>query len=100
MGSGNGSNSASCCTDPELILLDEPAAGMTHEEVLKTAELVREINRTKALIVVEHDMQFIRKLNSLVTVFHQGRVIAEDVMENVQRDPRVREVYLGGSLHA
>ncbi|HYM03043.1 MAG TPA: ATP-binding cassette domain-containing protein, partial [Stellaceae bacterium] len=55
-------------TDPDLILLDEPAAGMTHEEVLKTAELVREINRTKALIVVEHDMQFIRMIAKQVTV--------------------------------
>jgi branched-chain amino acid transport system ATP-binding protein len=82
-------------TDPELILLDEPAAGMTHEEVLRTAELVREINRTKALIVVEHDMQFIRMIAKQVTVFNQGSVLVEDAVENIMRNPQVRDIYLG-----
>ena len=82
-------------TDPELILLDEPAAGMTHEEVNKTAELVREINRTKALIVVEHDMQFIRMIAKQVTVFNQGSVLVEDNVENIMRNPMVRDIYLG-----
>jgi ABC-type uncharacterized transport system ATPase subunit len=82
-------------TDPQLILLDEPAAGMTHEEVNKTAELVREINRTKALIVVEHDMQFIRMIAKQVTVFNQGSVLVEDTVENIMRNPQVRDVYLG-----
>ena len=82
-------------TDPELILLDEPAAGMTHEEVLKTAELVREINRTKALIVVEHDMQFIRMIAQQVTVFNQGSVLIEDTVESIMRNPQVRDIYLG-----
>ena len=82
-------------TDPDLILLDEPAAGMTHEEVLKTAELVREINRSKALIVVEHDMQFIRMIAKQVTVFNQGSVLVEDAVENIMRNPRVRDIYLG-----
>jgi ABC-type uncharacterized transport system ATPase subunit len=82
-------------TDPELILLDEPAAGMTHEEVSKTAELVREINRTKALIVVEHDMQFIRMIAKQVTVFNQGSVLVEDTVENIMRNPQVRDIYLG-----
>ena len=82
-------------TDPELILLDEPAAGMTHEEVLKTAELVREINRSKALIVVEHDMQFIRMIAKKVTVFNQGSVLVEDEVENIMRNPIVRDIYLG-----
>jgi branched-chain amino acid transport system ATP-binding protein len=82
-------------TDPELILLDEPAAGMTHEEVSKTAELVREINRTKALIVVEHDMQFIRMIAKQVTVFNQGSVLVEDNVENIMRNPMVRDIYLG-----
>ena len=82
-------------TDPELILLDEPAAGMTHEEVYKTAELVREINRTKALIVVEHDMQFIRMIAKQVTVFNQGSVLVEDSVENIMRNPQVRDIYLG-----
>ncbi len=82
-------------TDPELILLDEPAAGMTHEEVQKTAELVREINRTKALIVVEHDMQFIRMIAKQVTVFNQGSVLVEDNVDNIMRNPMVRDIYLG-----
>ena len=85
---------------PKLLLLDEPTAGMADEEIERAVALIREINSAASIVVVEHDMLFIRALNSLVTVFHQGRVIAEDVMENVQRDPRVREVYLGGSLHA
>ena len=59
-------------TDPDLVLLDEPAAGMTDQEVLRTVELVRDINKTKALIVVEHDMQFIRMIANKVTVFNQG----------------------------
>jgi branched-chain amino acid transport system ATP-binding protein len=82
-------------TDPELILLDEPAAGMTHEEVQKTAELVREINRSKALIVVEHDMQFIRMIARKVTVFNQGNILVEDQVENIMRSPLVRDIYLG-----
>jgi len=82
-------------TDPELILLDEPAAGMTHEEVQRTAELVREINRSKALIVVEHDMQFIRMIARKVTVFNQGNILVEDQVENIMRNPLVRDIYLG-----
>jgi ABC-type uncharacterized transport system ATPase subunit len=82
-------------TDPELILLDEPAAGMTHEEVQKTAELVREINRTKALIVVEHDMQFIRMIAKQVTVFNRGSILVEDAVENILCNPLVRDIYLG-----
>src|SRR6201998_3768287 len=82
-------------TDPALILLDEPAAGMTHDEVFKTAELVREINRSKALIVVEHDMQFIRMIAKQVTVFNQGSVLVEDAVENILRNPLVRDIYLG-----
>ena len=81
--------------DPELILLDEPAAGMTHEEVVRTSALIREINRTHALIVVEHDMQFIRMIAKTVTVFNQGRILVEDHVERVLADQRVRDVYLG-----
>ena len=81
--------------EPELILLDEPAAGMTHEEVDRTAELIREINRTHALIVVEHDMPFIRKIAKTVTVFNQGRILIEDTVDAVLSDQRVRDVYLG-----
>jgi branched-chain amino acid transport system ATP-binding protein len=82
-------------TDPQLILLDEPAAGMSIEEVHRTATLVREINRTKALILVEHDMQFIRMIAKQVTVFNRGSILVEDAVENILRNPLVREVYLG-----
>jgi branched-chain amino acid transport system ATP-binding protein len=81
--------------EPELILLDEPAAGMTFEEVDRTAALIKEINRTHALIVVEHDMQFIRKIATTVTVFNQGRILMEDDVSKVLVDQRVRDVYLG-----
>jgi branched-chain amino acid transport system ATP-binding protein len=81
--------------EPDLILLDEPAAGMTHEEVLRTAALIREINQAHALIVVEHDMQFIRMIASTVTVFNQGRILIEDAVDVVLADQRVRDVYLG-----
>ncbi len=81
--------------EPELVLLDEPAAGMTHDEVLRTAELIREINRAQALIVVEHDMQFIRMIARTVTVFNQGGILVEDDVENVLANQAVRDVYLG-----
>lgn len=80
---------------PTLILLDEPTAGMTVSEVEHTAALIRELNKQAALIVVEHDMQFIRSIAKTVTVFHQGRIFAEESAEAVLRDPRVGEIYLG-----
>ncbi len=82
-------------SEPVLILLDEPTAGMTHDEIYRSAELIREINRSAALIVVEHDMQFIKAIASTVTVFHQGAVLVEDEMSRVMQDSRVRDVYLG-----
>ena len=82
-------------TDPDLVLLDEPAAGMTDQEVLRSVELVRYINKTKALIVVEHDMQFIRMIATKVTVFNQGAVLIEDNVEAIMHNPTVRDVYLG-----
>jgi branched-chain amino acid transport system ATP-binding protein len=88
------------CGKPRLLLLDEPAAGMTHEEVVRTAELIREINRTRSLIVVEHDMQFIRMIASKVTVLDQGQVLVEDSMEAILRNARVRDVYLGKRVAA
>ena len=81
--------------EPWLVLLDEPAAGMTDEETFKTAELVREINKTSALIVVEHDMNFIRAISDIVTLFHQGSIFMEDKMDVISADPRAREIYLG-----
>jgi len=86
--------------EPELILLDEPAAGMTHEEVERTAELIVEINKSRALIVVEHDMQFIRMIAKTVTVLHQGAILIEEDVNNVLQDQRVRDVYLGKGLAA
>jgi branched-chain amino acid transport system ATP-binding protein/urea transport system ATP-binding protein len=81
--------------EPKLVLLDEPSAGMTIEETRQTAELIREVNRTATIIVVEHDMQFIRQIARKVTVFHQGRILLEDTFERVVADPIVRAVYLG-----
>src|SRR2546429_9549607 len=68
---------------------------MTHDEVARTAELVREINRTHALIVVEHDMQFVKMIARTVTVMHQGAVLVEDTMDRIMKNPTVRDVYLG-----
>ena len=82
-------------SDPDLMLLDEPTAGMTHQEVVQTAELIRRISQGRSLIVVEHDMQFIRMIADKVTVFHQGTILMEDTMENVMQNPQVRDVYLG-----
>ncbi len=84
--------------EPWLVLLDEPAAGMTDEETFKTAELIREINTTAALIVVEHDMNFIRAISDIVTLFHQGSIFIEDTMEVISTDPRAKEIYLGHKL--
>ena len=81
--------------DPELLLVDEPVAGMTDAETAQTAELLREINRTRSVVVVEHDMEFVRALDVRVTVLHEGSVLAEGSLEQVSGDPRVVEVYLG-----
>ncbi|HEX7006401.1 MAG TPA: ATP-binding cassette domain-containing protein [Alphaproteobacteria bacterium] len=82
-------------TAPKLLLLDEPTAGMTRDEVARTASLIQSIRGRCAMIVVEHDMQFVRMIAETVTVFHQGRVLVEDSMAHVLRDQRVRDVYLG-----
>lgn len=81
--------------EPELVLLDEPAAGMTDEEVHRTAEIIRQINQRQAVVVVEHDMHFIRQIAKTVTVFNQGRVLVEGNVDVVFSDERVRQVYLG-----
>jgi branched-chain amino acid transport system ATP-binding protein len=81
--------------DPKLILLDEPTAGMGTDEVERTVLLLRAINASTTLVVVEHDMQFIEMIAGTVTVFHQGRILVEDTMKNVLGNPMVREVYLG-----
>lgn len=86
--------------DPELILLDEPAAGMTDDETVRTAEIIREINQSRAIVVVEHDMEFIKMIAKKVTVFHQGRIMMEDSIDKVLADQRVRDVYLGKRVAA
>lgn len=85
--------------DPPLILLDEPAAGMSDGEVARTAELILEINRQHALVVVEHDMNFIRMIAKTVTVLHQGAVIKEDTPDRIMSDPLVQQIYLGKKPH-
>ena len=80
---------------PKLILLDEPTAGMAADEVERTADLLRAVNIDASLVVVEHDMQFIKMIGGIVTVLHQGRILIEDAMENVLNSRIVREVYLG-----
>jgi urea transport system ATP-binding protein len=79
----------------QLLLIDEPAAGMTHQEIDKTAELLQLLRKEHTVIVVEHDMDFVRSLDSPVTVLHQGRVLAEGSMDKIQNNPKVVEVYLG-----
>ena len=86
--------------DPDLILLDEPAAGMTDEETYRTAAIIRDINQSRAIVVVEHDMAFIKLIAKTVTVFHQGRVLMEDTVDRVLADQRVRDVYLGKKVAA
>jgi urea transport system ATP-binding protein len=81
--------------EPRLLLLDEPVAGMSDEETERTAELFLSLAGKHSLVVVEHDMAFIEKIARKVTVLHEGSVLAEGPMEQVQNDPRVIEVYLG-----
>lgn len=81
--------------DPKLLLVDEPAAGMTDEETERTAELLRTLSGERAVVVVEHDMEFVRQLNCKVTVLHQGAVLAQGPLENVSTNEQVVEVYLG-----
>ena len=81
--------------DPKLLLVDEPAAGMTVAERAHTTDLLREAARTRAVVVVEHDMEFVRRLDCKVTVLHEGSVLAEGSIDHVTKDERVIEVYLG-----
>jgi len=81
--------------EPQLLLVDEPAAGMTDAETEETARLLKEIARTRSVMVVEHDMTFVRDLDVKVTVLHEGSVLAEGSLDHVSSDPRVVEVYLG-----
>jgi urea transport system ATP-binding protein len=81
--------------DPELLMLDEPVAGMSVSERAKTAELLNEIIKNRSVIVIEHDMKFVESIAHRVTVLHQGKVLAEGDMNAIQNNPKVKEVYLG-----
>jgi urea transport system ATP-binding protein len=81
--------------DPELLMLDEPVAGMSVSERKKTAELLQRIIKDRAVLVIEHDMKFVEDIAHRVTVLHQGKVLSEGSMERVKNDPKVVEVYLG-----
>ena len=80
---------------PLLLLVDEPVAGMTHQEMDKTAELLTGLAGKHSVVVVEHDMDFVRSIANTVTVLHEGHVLAEGKMDDIQSNQRVREVYLG-----
>lgn len=81
--------------DPDLLMLDEPVAGMSVGERQQTAELLRSIIKDRSVIVIEHDMQFVAQIADKVTVLHQGKILAEGSIDKVKNDPNVIEVYLG-----
>jgi urea transport system ATP-binding protein len=86
--------------DPELIILDEPTAGMTMEETFKTGELIQSLFKDRSVIVVEHDMAFVRQVAQTVTVLHHGRLLAEGTLEQIEQNTKVQEVYLKEGTHA
>ncbi len=81
--------------DPDMLLVDEPVAGLTDEETELTADLLKSLAGDHTVLVIDHDMEFIRRLNSPVTVLHQGNVLCEGSMQEIQQNPEVIEVYLG-----
>jgi urea transport system ATP-binding protein len=81
--------------EPEIIMLDEPVAGMSVRERTKTAELIRRISKDRSVIVIEHDMEFVREIADRVTVMHLGKILAEGSMDKISTDPKVIEVYIG-----
>lgn len=87
-------------TDPQLVLLDEPVAGMSEEETARTAELILSMRAAgRAIVVVEHDMRFVRRIAERVTVLHRGAVLRDGAVDEVLNDPVVRDVYLGREEH-
>jgi ABC-type uncharacterized transport system ATPase subunit/ABC-type branched-subunit amino acid transport system permease subunit len=85
---------------PRVVLLDEPTAGMSREETARTAELLRTLGQYVSVVVVEHDMEFVRRLDVPVTVFHQGEIFAQGSLTELRRDERVLDIYLGRRDHA
>jgi len=85
---------------PRLLLLDEPVAGMSRDERERTGELLRTVARDHTVLVVEHDMDFLRRFANTVTVLHEGRLLCQGTVAEVQADPRVQEVYLGRTREA
>ncbi|MCY4300628.1 MAG: ATP-binding cassette domain-containing protein [Aestuariivita sp.] len=81
--------------DPKIVLLDEPAAGMSSKDIEQMTKIIHELNKAAAIIIVEHDMQFIQSIANRVTVFHRGEILIEDHVDRVMSDPTVRNVYLG-----
>jgi urea transport system ATP-binding protein len=81
--------------EPELLMLDEPVAGMSAKERDQTADLLKRISKNRSVLVIEHDMEFVKKIAQKVTVLHQGKILAEGPMEKIQTDEKVIEVYLG-----
>ncbi|HEY5599471.1 MAG TPA: hypothetical protein VIK48_02170, partial [Candidatus Manganitrophaceae bacterium] len=86
--------------EPKLLLVDEPVAGMTGQEREKTGLLLEAIARERSVLVIEHDMEFVRRFASKVTVLHEGALLCEGEMAEIQNDPRVMEVYLGREQEA
>ncbi|MGY3034092.1 branched-chain amino acid transport system ATP-binding protein [Bradyrhizobium sp. USDA 4354] len=82
-------------SDPRLALLDEPTAGMTREEMLRTVDIIKRLNARATVIVVEHDLEFIARLAQKVTVLHRGKVLVEDSMERIEANETVRDIYIG-----
>jgi urea transport system ATP-binding protein len=81
--------------EPELMMLDEPVAGMSPHEREQTANLLNRICKDRAILIIEHDMEFVSRIAHKVTVLHLGKILAEGSMENIQKDPKVIDVYLG-----
>lgn len=80
---------------PRLLLMDEPTAGMTEQETIKTSEIFKELKGEHTLVVVEHDMSFVRSIADIITVMHQGKMLAEGPLSEIEEHPKVQEVYLG-----
>lgn len=82
-------------SDAELLLLDEPAAGMSHDESAQTAELIRELSKEHSFLVIDHDMTFVAQLDAPVSVMHMGRMIKEGTLQEIRNDPQIAAIYLG-----